>query len=77
MNLHQYRVGECRQSITGIGVVWPVLELHGRCGCGATEMTNEIAFFVNRADAESFVHVKPHWNVEPEPGLGPDGWPIK
>ena len=49
------RIGECRQSITSIGVVWPVELVTGRCGCGQVEMFSPVAFFVNRDDAEKFI----------------------
>lgn len=54
----QFRIKDCRESITAIGVVWPVEEISGRCGCGAAEMASEIAFFVDRSDAEDFVKSK-------------------
>ncbi len=50
-----WRVLDYRESITGIGVVWPVYESHGQCGCGRCEMGGPIAFFVDRYDAEMFV----------------------
>lgn len=53
-----YRVGEFRQSIPAIGVVWPVEEVHGRCGCGEVEMKSSIAFFTSRTDAGHFVDYK-------------------
>ena len=49
-----FRIAECRSSIRGIGVVWPVEEVHGLCGCGHTEMKSEIAFFRRRCDADTF-----------------------
>ncbi len=57
-----YRVLDCRESITGIGVVWPVerLENHGRCGCGEIEMKDRrlVAFFADRNDADKYVSGK-------------------
>lgn len=54
----KFTIGDCRESITGIGVVWPVKRLDGRCGCGAVEMGEYVAFFVSREDAESFIRLK-------------------
>lgn len=53
-----YSVSNCRESITGIGVVWPVKKVYGSCGCGAVEMSNLVAFFVDREDAEEFAKQK-------------------
>lgn len=57
-----YRVLECRESITGIGVVWPVEEHEnlGPCGCGVVQLQNTllVAFFTDRKDAENYVAEK-------------------
>lgn len=50
-----YQISECRESITGIGVVWTVYQINGRCGCGAVEMKAPVAFFVNKLDAEAWI----------------------
>jgi hypothetical protein len=57
--MNTYRLAECRESITSIGVVWPV-EMYvnnGRCGCGAHELAGwvPVAFFTDRGDAMEWV----------------------
>jgi hypothetical protein len=47
----RFKVGDCRES-RDIGVVWPVLEDHGKCGCGACDLVSPVAFFVDRRDAD-------------------------
>ncbi len=42
-----YEVGE-GISLTELGVLWPVVESHGKCGCGAVEMKSTIAYFVSK-----------------------------
>ena len=56
--MNTYRIAECRASLNGLGVVWPVREIYGRCACGSEEMSSEIAFFRERSDAELFIAVK-------------------
>jgi hypothetical protein len=53
-----YRIRPCRESITGIGVVWVVESVHGRCGCGAVEMKAAVAWFSDHSDALGFVAAK-------------------
>jgi hypothetical protein len=49
-----FRVGPFRES-RDIGVVWPVLEDHGKCDCGACDLTSPVAFFIDSVDAEKWV----------------------
>ncbi len=49
-----YRIAPYREA-RDIGTVWPVQVVHGKCDCGSCEMTNYVAFFVCREDAEKFV----------------------
>jgi hypothetical protein len=58
MDAPTYKLGECRKSFTGVGVLWPVLEVRGKCGCGSVEMSNAIAYFAEKSDAELFIEVK-------------------
>jgi hypothetical protein len=51
----EFIIRDCRESVPGIGVVWPVVKVEGKCGCGAVEMASEVAFFIHRKDAEKFV----------------------
>jgi hypothetical protein len=57
------RIGECRQSITAIGIVWPVQLVKGHCGCGEALMFKDVAFFPDRADAVDFIN----WKNEEKP----------
>jgi hypothetical protein len=55
MNGHLLKLGEYRES-RDIGVVWPVVEDHGKCWCGTCDMTVPVAFFVNREDAVEWIN---------------------
>jgi hypothetical protein len=59
MAVKTYKILDCRESITGIGVVWPVesFESHGPCGCGAVELASRylVAFFTDHNDAVEYV----------------------
>lgn len=41
------------ESYTYLGVLYPVIESHGKCGCGI-ELTNRIAYFPNKIEAVWF-----------------------
>jgi hypothetical protein len=53
----KYKVLDARESRDS-GVVWPVKEVIGRCGCGASELGNYVAFFVRQEDAQLFADLK-------------------
>jgi hypothetical protein len=42
-------------SISGFGVLWPVVQHHGQCGCGQVEMKRTVGYFCSHADAEAYV----------------------
>lgn len=43
-------------SVLEFGVLWPVIESHGKCGCGAVEMKATIAYFTSKDGAEFYVY---------------------
>lgn len=55
-----YRI-ETGISVTGFGVLWPVCQFHGRCGCGEVEMSRVVGYFTSRNDAEAFVSMVTHF----------------
>lgn len=54
---HMLKLGEFRES-RDIGVVWPVMVDHGKCGCGSVDLVSPVAFFVLRQDAEEWLRLE-------------------
>lgn len=53
--LPTYRV-DIGMSTSNFGVLWPVVQGHGPCGCGQIHsMERVVGYFTSRQDAEAFV----------------------
>lgn len=56
IHLPIYRVG-VGVSLTEIGVLWPVIEDHGKCGCGTVDLVSTVAYMDSRERAEQYVRL--------------------
>lgn len=62
----RYSIG-VGMSMTDLGVLWPVVQHHGKCGCGSVEMKRTIGYFTSRQDAEEYVSMAAHRDEMMEP----------